>query len=312
MGRHRGEAGGHRRVSLRARLLNGWLRQTEKRILARAERPEVLRRHMEHSARLFLRPPRGVAISTTALGAEQIPALRIMPCGASEGPMILYLHGGGYLFGSPRVYRALASHLALETGLQVIMPQYRLAPEHPFPAAPEDALAAYRAVMDHPGGVILGGDSAGGGLALALLAQIFALGLPQPRGTFCFSPLTDLTFSGASFAFNAGADALLPAHRAAEMAQMYLQGAPASDTRASPLFGDFTGAAPVWMTVGSTEILLDDARRMANRLLNQRVDVTCVIEQDLPHVWPMFHALIPEAHQTLAKLGSWIRSLSRP
>ncbi|WP_420768011.1 alpha/beta hydrolase [Roseovarius sp. S4756] len=298
-------------MSLRARLLNGWLRQTEKRILARAKDPKTLRRHIERGARLFFRPPRGVAFATTALGAGQIPALRVSPPGAPEGPVILYLHGGGYLFGSPRVYRALASQLALQTGLQVILPQYRLAPEHPFPAAPEDALAVYRAVMDHPGGVILGGDSAGGGLALVLLMQICAFGLPQPRGTFCFSPLTDLTFSGASFAFNAAADVLLPAHQAAEMAEMYLQDASASDTRASPLFADFTGAAPVWITVGSTEILLDDARRMTARLLDQGVDVTCVIEQDLPHVWPMFHALIPEARQTLAKLDGWIRSLSR-
>lgn len=302
-------------MSKRARLLNVWLRQTEKRFLDRAKDPATLRRHMERTARVFFRAPRGVEFNTISLGLAQIPAERVTALsvvgGIGGGPMILYLHGGGYLFGSPRTHRALVAHLAVRTGLLAVLPRYRLGPEHPFPAAPDDALAAYYAVMDHPGGIILGGDSAGGGLALALLAQICALGLRQPLGTFCFSPLTDLTFSGASFSANAKADPLLPAHRAIEMAQMYLQGAVATDPRASPIFADFTGAGPVWMTAATTEILLDDAERMADHLMMQGIDVTCVIEPNLPHVWPLFHGLIPEASQTLAELTGWITSLSR-
>jgi monoterpene epsilon-lactone hydrolase len=298
-------------VSLRARLLCGWLRQTEKRIIARAVQPAQLRRHMERSARLFFHPPRGTTFDEITLGASELAATNVTPLGLRDGPLILYLHGGGYIFGSPRTHRAMLAHLAARTRLRAILPRYRLAPEHPFPAALDDALGAYRAIMDHPRGVILGGDSAGGGLALALLAQTRTLELPPPLGTFCFSPLTDMTFSGSSFVTNAKADPILPAHRARDMAQMYLQGGDANDPRASPLNANFEGVGPVWLAAGDTEILLDDTRRMADRLMAQGVDVTCIIEPGLPHVWPLMHALLPEAPQTLAELAGWITSLSR-
>jgi acetyl esterase/lipase len=304
-------------VSLRARLLTGWLRQTEKRLMARTQHPDLLRGHMERTARLFFHPPRGVRFGSVALGGKdagggpQIGGTEVVPRGHRDGPLILYLHGGGYVFGSPRTHRAMVAHLAARTGLRAILPRYRLAPEHPFPAALEDALTAYRALMDHPAGVILGGDSAGGGLSLSLLAQIRTLGLRQPIGTFCFSPLTDFTFSGDSFRTNASADAVLPAHRASDMAKFYLSGADPRDPRASPLFADFTGTGPVWLTVGDTEILLDDTRRMTDHLVAQGVDVTCVTERDLPHVWPLMQGMIPEARQTLTELSGWITALSR-
>ena len=310
MGRDRGEDSGGS-VSLRARLLCGWLRQTEKRWIARASEPEPLRRHMEQSARVFFHPPPGVRFADITLGAS-LAAARVTPQGMRPGPLILYLHGGGYIFGSPRTHRAMVAHLAVRARLGAVLPRYRLAPEHAFPAAPEDALVAYRAVVDHPGGVILGGDSAGGGLALALLAQIGALGLRQPLGTFCFSPLTDMTFSGPSFVTNAKADPLLPAHRAADMAKMYLQGADPEDPRASPLYADFSGAGPVWLTAADTEILLDDTIRIAEHLTAQEVDVTRIIERGLPHVWPLMHGLLPQAHQMLAGLARWINSLAGP
>ncbi|PVA10099.1 esterase [Pelagivirga sediminicola] len=298
-------------MSLRARLLCGWLRQTEKRVIARAEDPATLRRRVERSARLFFHPPRGTVFDEIALGAD-LAATRVTPAKERRGaPLILYLHGGGYVFGAPRTHRAMMAQLAMRTGSCAVLPRYRLAPEHPFPAAIDDAMAAYRAVMDHPQGVILGGDSAGGGLALALLAQITQEGLRQPLATFCFSPLTDVTFSGDSFAANAEIDPLLPAHRAEDIAQMYLQGADPADPRASPLFAEFAGAAPVWLTVSDTEILLDDTRRMAGRLTDQGVDVTCTIAPGLPHVWPLMHVILPEARQTLDELAAWITSLSR-
>lgn len=155
----------------------------------------------------------------------------------------------------------------------------------------------------------LGGDSAGGGLALSLTLEILKAGLPRPRGLFLFSPLTDLTFSGASFAANARADVMLPAPRANDMAGMYLQGTDPRDPRALPLFGDFTGAPPVWVTAGTTEILLDDTRRLAKRLAAQGVGVTCRIGHDLPHVRPIFQGFLPEARQTLDDLAGWLTDL---
>ncbi|WP_272008730.1 alpha/beta hydrolase [Roseovarius sp. ZX-A-9] len=296
-------------MSLRLQLLRPYLRLTEKRHLARAQDPAALRRSFETKAKLFFRTIRGTRYSEAQTGP--FGGIEVTPEETRPGPLILYFHGGGYVFGSPATHRAMLARLAALTGLGAMLPRYRLAPEHPFPAAPEDALAAYCAVMDRPGGVIIGGDSAGGGLALSLLAQIIAQGLPLPLGCFAFSPLTDVTFSSNSIRDNAKSDTILPAERVGDMAQMYLAGHPADDPRASPLFASFYGAPPVWLTVGDTEILLDDSRRMTEHLMTQGVDVTCIVEHDLPHVWPIFQTLLPEARQTLAELAAWITSLSR-
>ncbi len=298
-------------MSLRARLLNRWLKLTEKRHMMRAD-THGLRRSFELKARFYFHPPRGTTYRWRDLThkAQTVPALGVNEPG--QGPLILYFHGGGYVFGSPRTHAAMLARLSRMAGLPALLPQYRLAPEHPFPAALDDALSAYCAVADHPGGVVLGGDSAGGGLALSLLAEITRQGLPQPLGLFSFSPLTDLSFSSESVQRNAEAEVILPAERAHEIATLYLDGREASDPRVSPIHADFKGAAPVWLAVGDTEILLDDTRLMAERIAGQGVDVTCVIEHDLPHVWPIFQGLLPEANQTLRDVADWITALSRP
>lgn len=295
-------------MSLARGPLNAWLRLTEKPRLARETDVLALRHGFESRARLFLHAPLSARFREDTLG--DLSCLWIDE--PRPGPLILYLHGGAFVMGSPRTHRAMMAWLAREAACPVCLPRYRLAPEAAFPAAPQDALSAYRTVAGCPGGVVLGGDSAGGGLALVLLAQILDQGLPKPLGLFAFSPLTDLTFSGGSVARNAHADAMLPASRARETAEIYLQGADPTDPRASPLFADFTGAPPVWLTAGDTEILLDDTRRMADTLRHQGADVTERIAHDLPHVWPMFHNILPEARATLRHLARWIRSLSPP
>lgn len=289
-------------MSLMRRLLNPYLRVMEKRRLRNAKSPKALRRALEMNARLFFLPRgRGFAKAEVA----GVPVLRR----DGAAPVLLYFHGGGYVFGSPATHKAMLAQIARRTGCGLILPDYRKAPEHPFPAAVDDAIAVYRAVMDRPGGVVLGGDSAGGGLALGLLAEILRLGLPSPRGLFAFSPLTDLTGSGDSLRGNAARDVVLPAERTGEMTEMYLQGADPKDPRASPLFGTFTHAPPVWICAGDTEILLDDTRRMAGLLREQGVQVSEVIAHDLPHVWPLFHTLLPEARATLDEVAAWIRRL---
>jgi monoterpene epsilon-lactone hydrolase len=154
--------------------------------------------------------------------------------------------------------------------------------------------------------IVFGGDSAGGNLVLALLAQLLQDGAELPAGVFAFSPLTDLTFSGASFQVNADADVILPAGRAAEMMDYYLDGADPTLPLVSPLFADFSGAPSVWLTVGNTEILLDDTRRLVANMSNQGVDAQMHIEHDLPHVWLIFHNVLPEARTTLDGLAGWI------
>jgi len=291
-------------MSLRRPLLNLTLRLREKRFLARVEDPRELRDRFEQVARWLFWPPKGSHFSSAVL--DGVPVTWARGAGAAEdGPALMYLHGGAYVFGSGRTHRSMLARVSERTGLPACLPGYRLAPEHRFPAALEDALAAYIALSAERA-VILGGDSAGGGLALAMLAEILKHGLRKPLAVFCFSPLTDLTFSGASIQTNARADVVLPAARSGELAKMYLGDANPGDPRGSPLFARFTGAPPVWVSVGDTEIMLDDTRRMADRLREDGVDVTEVIEHDVPHVWPIFCPLLPEAGATLDALADWI------
>ncbi|QBF33594.1 alpha/beta hydrolase [Thalassococcus sp. S3] len=297
-------------MSLRARLLNLNLRFMEKPYLAKASDPQMLRQGFEKKARFWFRPPQGARFENSTLG--DIPTIRATVGSCVTDAAILYFHGGGYVFGSPKTHRAMLAHLSRRTGLPAYLPAYRLAPEHCFPAAVEDALAAYSALIAEwvpASRIILGGDSAGGGLALSCLAEILREGLDRPAGCFALSPLADLTFSGASFADNAKAEVMLPAHRASEMVALYLNGRPAADPRATPLHAVFDGAPPVYLTAGDTEILLDDTRRMTSHLRAQNVEVTERIRRDLPHVWPIFHGLIPEAGETLDEVADWIRPL---
>ncbi|TDE39593.1 alpha/beta hydrolase fold domain-containing protein [Antarcticimicrobium sediminis] len=292
-------------------VLNLILRLTEKRYLARVVDPDALRARFHRRARLFFPPPRGVQVTAVPGGLW----LGGASAASGAGPVILYFHGGAFVFGAPETHKGLAARLAQLAGLPVLMPVYRLAPEHPFPAALEDARVAYETLLARgvaPGQIVLGGDSAGGGLALALLGDLCARGADRPAGCFAFSPLSDLTFSGASLQANVACDVMLPAERTQDMAQMYLQGADPRDSRASPLFAGFAGAGPVWLTVGRTEIMLDDTRRMAAHLRGQGVTVAEVIAGDLPHVWPFFWRYLPEGEATLRALAGWIRQRVAP
>lgn len=285
-------------MSLRLRFLNRYLRAVEKPLLERGD-PEEIRRKFEIKATWLFPHPMGTTYEAGALG--EVPVLWARAPGARRDRTLFYLHGGGYVYGSARSHRKMLARLSQLTGWQACLVDYRLAPEHPFPAQFEDAVAAFEA-LDTP--AVIGGDSAGGGLALALHAA-----KQGALGCFALSPLTDLTFSGDSFDRNAARDVLLPVSRVAELTKMVMQGAPATDPRISPLYADFTGAAPVWMCCGDTEILLDDTRRMTGRLREQGVEATEVIAPDHPHVWPYFQGHIPEAMTTLKALAGWIRSL---
>lgn len=299
-------------MSVQARLLNRWLRWTERPHLQRATDPKKLRRRFETQARLFFQGPRGAVYDTAPMGGCSCVRVTPTTVGTEARTCILYFHGGGYVFGSPATHRKMLAQLGARlSGACAILPDYRKAPEHPFPAAVEDALAVYEQLLAdgfEASSIFIGGDSAGGGLALSLLGQITAKKLAQPRGVFVFSPLTDLTCSGASLRDNAARDVVLPAERARQMSETYMGGSDCTDPRASPLRAEFTGAAPVAIWVGDTEILRDDSRRMAERLRAQGVDVTLIEEHDLPHVWPLFHNILPEARRTLDQVADWINT----
>ncbi|MFT4959829.1 MAG: monoterpene epsilon-lactone hydrolase [Paracoccaceae bacterium] len=294
-------------MSRRKKALNFFLRYMEKPRLARESDPGKLRSVFESKARLFFRPPCDTRYENGDLGVP----VQWAQVGTYIGSgVLLYFHGGGYVFGSPFTHRAMLARLAGLTGMRACLPTYRLAPEHPFPAALDDARTAYDGLLASgvpADQIVMGGDSAGGGLVLALLADICARDVPKPAAVFAFSPLTDLTFSGDSVVTNAQADVMLPASRGAEMAEMYLQGADAANPFASPLYADFCGAPDICLFAGDTEILLDDTRRMAVRLREQGVRTSEHIVKDLPHVWPIFQRLLPEADATLTDLAAWIR-----
>jgi len=230
---------------------------------------------------------------------------------APDAPFILYFHGGGYVMGNPRTHAALARFLTRKSGLQTCLPDYRLAPEHPFPAAFEDALCVWNALAARgitAGQIALGGDSAGGGLALALLAHLCANNLPRPACVFAFSPFTDLTLSGASITANAARELLLPVQRLEDLRARVLQGGDPCDPRISPLFGQFDGAPPVLIQVARSEILLDDSRRMADVVRAAGAEVSLQEWGNLPHVWQFFHGWLPEARSALADAARFINS----
>lgn len=294
-------------MSLMRRMLNPWLRTVEKRRL-RTGTPQQLRRALELQSRLFFHGPLGTKSEWRTYG--ETPCLELTPRGHVPHRVLLYIHGGGFVFGSPDTHSAMASNLAKRIGARAVLPKYQRAPEATFPAAPNDVRAAWGGLLASgvaPQDIVVGGDSAGGALAFGLIAMLSDEGAPMPGAVFGFSPLADLTYSGDSLRTNARSDVVLPAERATEMADLFLNGQSGDVPSVSPLFGNFAGAPPTWITVGDTEILLDDARRLALRMQSHGAEVALVVANDLPHVWPIFHNILPEGRQTLEALGQWIR-----
>ncbi len=298
-------------MSVRLFFINLLLRSFERPALARIKEPEKIRHRMELQTRLFFRPKRGTPISREALahGQTSVSALKI---GNGKKGTLLYLHGGAYIFGSANTHSRLVAKLANDSALTAYSVDYRRAPEHPFPAAIEDALTAYQALLGRGiRNISIAGDSAGGGLALALLHAILAKGLPPPRAVVAFSPLTDQTLQSQTLKDNAESEVMLPVSRMAEVRDMYLS----SDFKnplASPLFGDFRHAPPVFLSVSTSEILRDDTLAMAANLRAQGVVVTLEILENAPHVWPFFHGHLPEADATLRSVCAFLYHPDRP
>ena len=299
-------------MSLRLTLLNLYYRHVERRYLARETDNARMRQRIERTARRRLREPADTHVHPVRIPgpAGAIEALWISTGTPRRDRVILLLHGGAYLFGSPVSHRALAAALAARTGARVLVPDYRLAPEHPFPAAIEDAAAchAYLLSLGHgAGGIAFAGDSAGGGLALALLHLCGTAELPYPACAVAFSPWTDLTLAADSHRRNARREVLLPVHRIHEARDQYLGDSPADDPRASPVFGRFEGAPPVLIQASRAEILEDDARIMAARLSAQGVDVQIDFWERTPHCWQHLHGLLPEADAAMDAAGAFLR-----
>jgi len=225
---------------------------------------------------------------------------------------ILYLHGGGYTAMSPRTHRCLTSRLAGWSDTRLFALDYRLAPEHPFPAALEDALAAWRALIaagTPASHIVVAGDSAGGGLALALLIALRDAREPMPAAAVLFSPWTDLAVTGKSIADNDAADPLLFGAWIARQAQHYLGDTAATDPLVSPVYADLTGLPPLLIQVSDCEVLLDDSRRIAENATRSGVKVRLTIWHGLSHGWQIFAPILPEGRAALREAAAFVRAM---
>lgn len=243
-----------------------------------------------------------------------LPAEWVVPRGADPRTRLVYLHGGGYVAGSPRTHRGLVTRIARAAGMVALVPDYRLAPEHRFPAALEDARLALAHAFDHgPDGeeparrVVLAGDSAGGGLALATLVAARDAGERLPARAATLSAWTDLAATGASIETRAAADPMLPASLLKGWCRHYL----GEDTSprhplASPLYADLSGLPPLLVQVGDAEVLLDDSVRLAARARDVGVEVTLDVWPELFHVFQAFAGALPEGREAIARLGAFL------
>lgn len=227
--------------------------------------------------------------------------------GNGPAPVLLYLHGGGYVACSPRTHRPLTSAYARE-GFRVYVPDYRLAPEHPYPAAVDDAEAVYDALLrEHGGPIVVSGESAGGGLTLALLLRLREAGKTLPAAVAVFSPWTDLAITGKSVQENEKRDAMLWGPGARDGAAMYLNGADPMTPQASPLYADWEGMPPMLVHVGEREILRDDAVRLAQRARDAGVPVRLRVWPVVTHAWQIAYALVPEARASVSEAAGFLQ-----
>lgn len=274
----------------------------------RAETPPTPEEQREGFAAALTRPaPDGVVSRRTVLGGR--PALELAPDTASGPGRLLYLHGGGYLAGSPDTHAGLAGELARRAGLRAVSVDYRLAPEHPFPAAVDDGLAAYRELLStgtDPQDLVLAGDSAGGGLGIATLLAAREAGLPQPAAVALFSPWVDLTLTGGSIRSKEGADPIFTEADVRAYADLYVGAGDRAAPLASPVFADLAGLPPLLVQAGANEVLLDDAVRLAGRAGADDVEVTLEVGPGLPHVYQLHSGRLEEADAALDRAARFL------
>ena len=254
-------------------------------------------------------PPEGVTVSETYAGGCR--AYWNDPRGSARDRVVLYFHGGGYLLGSPKTHERLTGHLANAVGCRVLSVDYRLAPEHPHPAAVEDATSAYRWLLAQgyaPENIAISGDSAGGGLTLAALLSIKQNDLPQPAAAVALSPWTDMEASGDSMTLNQGKDLIIQKSGIFDMAASFLgEGNSPRDPLASPLRGDYAGIAPIYFQVGGDELLLDDSTRVADKAMAAGLDVKLDIFPGMQHVFQAAAGNLAEATEALQRIGNYLR-----
>jgi monoterpene epsilon-lactone hydrolase len=282
-----------------------------RRMLASRPRPASLAERRQRLDGLGEQYPMPADVRVEPADARGVPAEWTATPEADPARVILFLHGGGYISGSLASHRHMVAQAGREAGAHTLALAYRLAPEHPFPAALEDALAGYRYLLAQgydPKRIAMAGESAGGGLAVAALASLRDAGAPLPACTWCSSPWVDLGMTGESMLTKAAVDPLISAPYLAELATAYLHGADPRTPMASPLYADLHGLPPLLIQVGSAETLLDDATRLAGAAGAADVRVTLQVWPDMIHAWHLFYAQVDASRRALAEVGAFIRA----
>lgn len=254
---------------------------------------------------------RATGATVTPAGTGEPPGEWVTATTAGPAALtVLYLHGGGYIACSPETHRPLVGALVTRLHARAFVSAYRLAPEHPYPAALDDAVAAYRFLLEtvdvDPTALIIAGDSAGGGLALATALALSARGLPQPAAILTFSPWTDLAATGKSLDENSDRCAMFAGITIRRASQIYLGDADATDPFVSPLYGDYHGIAPLLIHAGTDEVLRDDSVRVAERARAAGVDVELQLWPEVPHCWQFFAGMMPEAVESLDRATRFV------
>lgn len=268
--------------------------------------PELLRERFEKLADFLPAPPDH---DYQAINAGGVPGAFISAKGADPSRCIYYLHGGGYVIGGIASHRGLAQGLSQASGARVLSMDYRMAPEHPFPAAVEDAVAGYRWLLESgtdPAHLVIAGDSAGGGLAMAALLSIRDQGIPLPAAAVCFSPWVDLEGTGQSMETRADVDPMVQKEGLLWYTGLYMNGADPRDPLASPLHAELSGLPPILIQVGDAETLLDDSIRLADRLKAAGVEVELEVWDRMIHVWQIFAPVLSEGREAVEKAGAFI------
>tara|TARA_R110002072_G_scaffold171703_4_gene325407 strand:+ start:14631 stop:15521 length:891 start_codon:yes stop_codon:yes gene_type:complete len=232
--------------------------------------------------------------------------------GAVNDKLIMYLHGGGYVIGSLTTHRPLVADISRATGRKVLAVDYRLAPEHPFPAALEDAVTAYQWLLTKGHSakdIIIAGDSAGGGLTIATMLKLKQLDIELPEAGICLSPWVDMEAIGETMISKASVDPMVQKDSLQGMAAIYLNGANPRDPLAAPIYGDLEGLPPLLIQVGTAETLLDDARRLATTAIQAGVNVTHEEWPDMVHVFQQFSPLISDGYRAIARIGQFVKGL---
>lgn len=295
-------------ATVQAKMATFFLRKLKSRAFKLMDNHAVFRAEKE---KIFSRVPCPLSVKVKYFDIDGLEAARFIPKKSKYAHKIaLYLHGGGYTCGSIKSHAGLIGKIALETGIPHLAINYRLAPEHTYPAALDDALKAYLWLLEeehfNPDDIILIGDSAGGGLALATLLKIKAMGLSNPLAAVTISPWTDLTVSGDSALSNPEKDPIIDATKAREWAQWYAGDTSLKDPFVSPLYGDLSDLPPILIQVGTNEILLSDAVRFATFAAMKDSEVTLTIEEDMPHVWHFFWQYIPESKASIQHIAEFL------